>query len=231
MNLSFIVAIRSRFFLPIALRRSSASAPEKPAIERGDLHQLLLVDDAAVGLLGDRPQARVGVADRSRGPACPSRRRGCRPSRRAGRGRRARRGRRTRSARPCAAPRASPRTRTGRRRSSRRRRASRRSSASSIGIVSMSIRLAARALDDVDRVLDHVEVAEAEEVHLQQPDLLDRPHRVLGHDLVLALGLAAAVAVAAGRARCGPRPAAAARSPAAAGRRSPPRRRGSSCCG
>ena len=34
MNLSFIVAIRSRFFLPIALRRSSASAPEKPAIER-----------------------------------------------------------------------------------------------------------------------------------------------------------------------------------------------------
>ena len=63
MNLSFIVAIRSRFFLPIALRRSSASEPEKPAIERGDLHQLLLVDDAAVGLLGDRAQARVRVAD------------------------------------------------------------------------------------------------------------------------------------------------------------------------
>ena len=54
----------------------------------------------------------------------------------------------------------------------------------------MSISLAARALDDVDRVLDHVEVAEAEEVHLQQPDLLDRAHRVLGHDLVLALGFA-----------------------------------------
>ncbi len=34
MNLSFIVAIRSRFFLPIALRRSSASAPLKPAIVR-----------------------------------------------------------------------------------------------------------------------------------------------------------------------------------------------------
>ena len=34
MNLSFMVAIRSRFFLPIALRRSSAWAPEKPAIRR-----------------------------------------------------------------------------------------------------------------------------------------------------------------------------------------------------
>ena len=31
MNLSFIVAISSRFFLPIALRRSSASAGLKPA--------------------------------------------------------------------------------------------------------------------------------------------------------------------------------------------------------
>ena len=31
-NLAFIVAIRSRFFLPIALRRSSASAGLKPAI-------------------------------------------------------------------------------------------------------------------------------------------------------------------------------------------------------
>ena len=57
-------------------------------------------------------------------------------------------------------------------------------------------RLAARALDDLDRVLDHVEVAQAEEVHLQQAHLLDRPHRVLGDDLVLALRLARAVAVA-----------------------------------
>ena len=48
----------------------------------------------------------------------------------------------------------------------------------------------ARAADDLDRVLDHVEVAQAEEVHLQQADLLDRPHRVLGDDLVLALRLA-----------------------------------------
>ena len=54
----------------------------------------------------------------------------------------------------------------------------------------------------VDRVLDHVEVAQAEEVHLQQADLLDRAHRVLGDDLVLALGLAvAAVAVAVGAGR------------------------------
>ncbi len=34
MNLSFIVAIMSRFFFPIALRRSSAWAPENPASER-----------------------------------------------------------------------------------------------------------------------------------------------------------------------------------------------------
>ena len=45
----------------------------------------------------------------------------------------------------------------------------------------------ARALDDRHRVLDHVEVAKAQEVHLQEADLLDRAHRVLGHDLVLAL--------------------------------------------
>ena len=37
------------------------------------------------------------------------------------------------------------------------------------------------ALDDVERILDHVEVAEAEEVHLEQSDLLDRLHRELRH--------------------------------------------------
>ena len=42
------------------------------------------------------------------------------------------------------------------------------------------MRWPARALDDGQRVLDHVEVAQAEEVHLQQPDLLDGLHRVLG---------------------------------------------------
>ena len=87
----------------------------------------------------------------------------------------------------------------------------------------------ARAADDLDRVLDHVEVAQAEEVHLQQADLLDRAHRVLGDDLVLALGLA--VRPRSRPARRGPRRAAAGRSRAAGGRRSPPRRRGSSCCG
>ncbi len=39
--------------------------------------------------------------------------------------------------------------------------------------------LAAGALDDVERVLDHVEVAQAQEVHLEQADLLDRLHREL----------------------------------------------------
>ena len=39
--------------------------------------------------------------------------------------------------------------------------------------------LSGRALDDVERVLDHIEVAQAEEVHLEQADLLDRLHREL----------------------------------------------------
>ena len=37
-----------------------------------------------------------------------------------------------------------------------------------------------RALDDGQRVLDHVEVAQAQEVHLEQAELLDGLHRVLG---------------------------------------------------
>ena len=41
----------------------------------------------------------------------------------------------------------------------------------------------------VDRVLEHVEVAQSQEVHLQQADLLDRPHRVLRDGLVGALRL------------------------------------------
>ena len=47
-----------------------------------------------------------------------------------------------------------------------------------------------------DGVLDHVQVPEAEEVHLQQADLLDRPHRVLGHRLVGALRLPVRGAIA-----------------------------------
>ena len=44
----------------------------------------------------------------------------------------------------------------------------------------MSGRAPGGALDDVQRVLDHVEVAQPEEVHLQQADVLDRLHRELG---------------------------------------------------
>ena len=50
----------------------------------------------------------------------------------------------------------------------------------------MSGPLAARALDDVQRVLDDVEVAQAQEVHLQQAELLDRLHRELGDEPVVA---------------------------------------------
>ena len=47
--------------------------------------------------------------------------------------------------------------------------------------------LARRPLDDVERVLDHVEVPEAEEVHLQQTGRLDGLHRELGDRPVDAL--------------------------------------------
>ena len=41
------------------------------------------------------------------------------------------------------------------------------------------------AADERDRLVDHVEVAQAEEVHLQQAERLDVPHRELGHDLLV----------------------------------------------
>ena len=50
---------------------------------------------------------------------------------------------------------------------------------------------AGRALDDVQRVLDDVEVAQAEEVHLQQAELLDGLHRELRDDVedLVAVGV------------------------------------------
>ena len=63
-----------------------------------DLHQLLLVDAAAVGRLGDRPQALVGVGDASRVALAPRVVGDVAHRARAGRARRARRCRRTRSA-------------------------------------------------------------------------------------------------------------------------------------
>ena len=54
--------------------------------------------------------------------------------------------------------------------------------------------LAAGALDDVQRVLDDVEVAQAQEVHLQQAELLDGLHRELGDEPVVALAVAVAAA-------------------------------------
>ena len=41
------------------------------------------------------------------------------------------------------------------------------------------------AADQLDRLVDHVEVAQAEEVHLQQAEPLDVAHRELGDDLLV----------------------------------------------
>ena len=56
---------------------------------------------------------------------------------------------------------------------------------SSSGIFAMS----SPRRSSVDRLVDHVEVAEAEEVHLQQAERLDVPHPEL-RDRLLALALA-----------------------------------------
>ena len=154
-----------------------------------DLHQLLLVDAAAVGRLGDRPQARVGVGDARRLAL---------------------------AARVVVdvahRPRAVERDQGDDVVELRRAHLAQRVAhalgleledadrvAAGEHLVGLRVvhrdrldvaLVAARTADDLDRVLDHVEVAQAEEVHLQQPDLLDRVHRVLGDDLVLALGLA-----------------------------------------
>ncbi len=68
-------------------------------------------------------------------------------------------------------------------------------SASSSGTASMSSSTPRVVADDLERVGDHVEVAQAEEVHLQQAEVLDAVHLVLRDDrrvldVLPALGLA-----------------------------------------
>ena len=41
------------------------------------------------------------------------------------------------------------------------------------------------AVDQRERLVEHVEVAQAEEVHLQEPERLDVAHRELRHDLLV----------------------------------------------
>ena len=40
--------------------------------------------------------------------------------------------------------------------------------------------------DQLDRLVDHVEVAQTQEVHLEQPEPLHVAHRELGHDLLVS---------------------------------------------
>ena len=85
----------------------------------------------------------------------------------------------------------------------------------------MSGARAGRALDDVQRVLDHVEVAQPEEVHLQHADVLDRLHRELRDRAERPLAVLVGACVGElQRARCR----------SAGGRRSRPQRRGSRSC-
>ncbi len=158
----------------------------------GDLHQLLLVDAASVGRLGDRAQARVRVADRGR-IALAAGVVGDEPHR----------------AGPVQGDQGDEVLELARADLAQRlahplglelehaHRLPRGQHLVRLGVVQrqlLDVELGpVRALDDVNGVLDHVEVAQAEEVHLQQPDLLDRPHRVLGHGLVRALAPGGAV--------------------------------------
>ncbi len=95
--------------------------------------------------------------------------------------------------------RASGRPRAGTRRSSRPGAAWRRSASSSRAMSSMSGRLAGRGLDQVEGPLDDREVAQPEEVHLEQAELLDAVHLVLGDD-GRVLGVAARLGLALDRA-------------------------------
>ncbi len=61
-NFSFSEAIRAWFFLPIALRRSSASAAREARELLRDLHRLLLVHRDRVRGARDRLEPRVDEA-------------------------------------------------------------------------------------------------------------------------------------------------------------------------
>ena len=149
----------------IALRRSSARAPEKPTL--GDLHGLLLVQDDAVRRADDRLQ--YWEAGPTSGCACRARRWGSGPS-------------------PPGGTAALSATRSSNSVGRTLRRASCMPSDSNWNTPTESPRASISygpiverqrrhvrppprgALDDVQGVLDDVEVAQTQEVHLQEPE-------------------------------------------------------------
>ena len=62
MNLARCAAISSFFFLPMARRRMSASPSEKSGQAVGDLHDLFLIQDDAVGFFQNVLQLRQFVS-------------------------------------------------------------------------------------------------------------------------------------------------------------------------
>ncbi len=154
----------------------------------GDLHRLLLVEDHALGGLEDRAQALVGVGDRVRVALALGVHRDL--VHRPGAVERVERDEVVELVRADLLERLAHAL--GLELEDARRVAAREHLVGR-GVVERQRRhvgpLAARALDDVERVLDHVEVAQAEEVHLQQADLLDRLHRELRHRAVGALAV------------------------------------------
>ena len=148
----------------------------------GDLHVLLLVDADAVRRLGDRPQPLVRERHLLLPRLALARRRGCSPS---GPGRNSATsairssnsvGFTCRSASripddsnwntPVDSPRAEHLV--------------------GLRVVERHARRSPTLADERDRLVDHVEVAQAEEVHLQQAERLDVLHRELRHDLLVA---------------------------------------------
>ena len=155
----------------------------------GDLHRLLLVEDHAVGRLGDRAQALVEVLDRL-GVAFVARVGVDVPHR----ARAVERHEGDEVVELGGAHLAQRFAHPFRLELEDADRVAAREHLVGLAIVERQLRhvrpLAGGLLDDVERRLDDVEVAQPEEVHLQKADLLQRLHRVLRHDAVPALAAA-----------------------------------------
>ena len=170
--------------LPQVVRLGTGEAGDR----LGDLHRLLLVEDHAVARLGDRPQALVGIVHRV-GVALVAGV-GVDVAHRAGPVERHQRDQVVELGGLDLAQGVAHPVRLELEHADRLAALKHLVGAEVVERQGRHVRpLPRRLLHDVQGRLDHVEVAQTEEVHLQQADLLDRLHRVLRDRAVGALAL------------------------------------------